>query len=618
MSENRFNVAAIYSPIKLKIDREYDLVIDLQWYGTTDSFFYSYILASDHQFNEAAGPPYYLMSFDLENGSILPVKTSQIRHSIGTLLEILKDYEDISFACLDIGILTELKDNLFIKLQHNPVIRFKHLHVLTNRVANMKKPVIKLSWGAINQQISEYRRVIGKQMIDHIEFKANIVFDNKYRSHDIREDIRIFFNFNGKSSLTSTSIATAVIPCTNESILVKAGNSSVEWENQQMGLVSAHDFRATDLMYLIARMAGVQSDRIKIEGFTGKEVNIFTVIFLINNFMLDRNFSVANIDFILGWPTTELSFFNQYPKQLTKLHWSADSVTGRVHVSAANLYDAYLIASEEIEKALDIISHYSRSDNLFVNYSNLSVPNNWDMFLSVPIISRSDFALIINETIGSHILLDWATNREPRVLKDQMLIDTIEQNALIYEEAIFYGQEPNKTDLEKQIKALMRSLRWLRRGWESDVIEDKIIYYTIALEFAVVGVKPHPFMLENERHSIIESACTTYQRNCQNIKGNELKNKISALTQKISNALTNIPVMTQIKYAIEQLQIPISQDEIILLRKLREQRNKIVHGGTEKSLSTRELTAAHGIISKLVAARMANLIEEVKGQTGYV
>jgi len=141
------------------------------------------------------------------------------------------------------------------------------------------------------------------------------------------------------------------------------------------------------------------------------------------------------------------------------------------------------------------------------------------------------------------------------------------------------------------IWSLMSSLKWLRRSWYADNINDKVIYIDIAMEFMIDGEKVAPIYKDETMEQIKQ-------------KLNEIKcHNINRILSLIKEPSFNMKLHSM----IDRLKIQVSENDLILLERIRDERNEIIHGRRECDMDELEIALANNIVCMMVIKKLYSL-----------
>ena len=156
---------------------------------------------------------------------------------------------------------------------------------------------------------------------------------------------------------------------------------------------------------------------------------------------------------------------------------------------------------------------------------------------------------------------------------------------------------------DKEITPLFNSLKWIRKSWDTNDFDDKIINAIIALEFIVSKEKNVEMMDKSTRKKCKEAIKDVILEKVNLDEEGYLKN----IFEKFDRAYTETPFMLKLTNLINRLNIPISKDEFTLISNARKQRNGIIHGKDDMILPTDEVFRLLQCISKIAFYKINSL-----------
>lgn len=352
-----------------------------------------------------------------------------------------------------------------------------------------------------------------------------------------------------------------------------------------MGFVAAK-VKPHNLMYLILRSAGLKDESINIEGFNKTVEVTYSVSILIKNLVIKKPFGLGLIKFYPHENQYEIfdNFSEQLKRELENLNekycWAV------VHVKSNNFFDAYRLGREIILQSIDILSSIVRDDYIFDFYCIDNDTSYWNRDYATPELIVSTIANINNNLSNENVTIDFRNIFEPsyldincHILEEIKKITWVE--SLILEDI---GKDNN-------IWSLMSSLKWLRRSWHADNINDKVIYIGMAMEFMITGEKVVPIykdeIMEQIKQKLNEIKCPNIDKILSSIKEPSFKMKLNSM--------------------INRLNIQVSENDLILLEKVRKERNKIIHGIRECDMDDLEIALANNLVCMVVIKKLYSL-----------
>ena len=323
----------------------------------------------------------------------------------------------------------------------------------------------------------------------------------------------------------------------------------------------------------------------------------FVVVAPVEGLLLEKDFGIGNVQFCTSSNKEILRVCGFSSK------FSGYETFALVNVNSDTLYHAVIQAKNQIEQAVDLLVNILKDDSLYSTHSIgeqllCRCSNIFEQKIVIP-----SWVYAENPFTGGKIACDYS-----KIVKQEKLFAPGSFAAV--------QQEINKIELlllkangtnDKEITPLLNSLKWIRRAWDAVDNDDKVIYSIIALEF-IVSKEPNTAMLDKS----IRKKC----------KG-EIRKIISTIEQppmdrtlysqkicdKFDRAFTETPFMGKLRKLIDRLNIPISETEMELIIKCREQRNGIVHGDNGQPLPIEEIFRLCECIGRIAFYKLLSLEE---------
>lgn len=272
-----------------------------------------------------------------------------------------------------------------------------------------------------------------------------------------------------------------------------------------------------------------------------------------------------------------------------------------VHINSEKIYSAFLAARRQIQQSIDLIVNILKDDSLF---STHSLGN----YLSERCIENFDRKV----SLSTHVYIESPLNNM-RLAYNFTESGNI-ANLLVTRQFLQHKDELEKAELllikangtnDKEITPLFNSLKWIRKSWDTDDFEDKIINIIIALEFIVSKEANVPMMDRSIRKSCIRAIGSIIQ---ESYKGELNKDVyLQNIAEKFHRAYTESPFMLKLTNLINRLKIPVSEDELQLISLARTQRNEIIHGRNEILLPTDDIYKLCECISRIAFYKIDSL-----------
>lgn len=272
-----------------------------------------------------------------------------------------------------------------------------------------------------------------------------------------------------------------------------------------------------------------------------------------------------------------------------------------VNVNSDTLYHAFVQAKKQIEQAVDLLVNILKDDSLYSVHSigkHLLRRNNtvFERKVSIP-----SWVYIEVPFTGGKLICDYT-----EIVK--------QENLLVPESFKMLQHELNKIELlllkangtnDKELTPLFNSLKWIRRAWDAEDFDDKVIYSIIALEF-IVSKEPNSPMMEK---SLRKKCKGEIRKIIAMMKSPPIDKTLYSqqVCDKFDRTYTENPFMGKLRNLIDRLNIPVSPDEMELIAKCRKQRNGIVHGENDSKLPTDEIYRLCECIGRIAFYKLASL-----------
>lgn len=352
-----------------------------------------------------------------------------------------------------------------------------------------------------------------------------------------------------------------------------------KYKNNFMYLESPSQISSDNIMHFMLRKAGLNNSNIKCEVTRQDNITAYNVILLVNNIDIDDKYGYSYVTFYSkNYNTYEL---NKFREKLKYAKVSYDKYCfAEVIVNAKSLFDAYIKARELVIEVIHVMKFIIRN-NILINNNikfwdrgseewNIEV-SQWIYIECVPYNQ-----IIIGNMNNIRIYSDMHIGREEK--------DKLADNKLILE----YLLDKN---IDESKKSLLKTIKWVNKSWESNDFEDKVIYTVIAMEFIISNISDKPLI---EKINITK--IKKYVKTDLNID----QDTIEKVNQKISNSLTMMPMMNKFRELLNSLGIKLEDNEINIIKNIRNIRNDITHGRDYKQVSFQEIDKVNSLLVLMV------------------
>jgi len=361
------------------------------------------------------------------------------------------------------------------------------------------------------------------------------------------------------------------------------------FDNLQMNKFKSHNVNPYEIIDFIARIA----DPSILFNNPLMQKREFTVYIPIINIDVECDLiGVGNVEILSkNHLKSDISQFSAFIEDQTAF----DSIA-KIYVKSISMFEAVIQARKLIFDALVAISHVVKNDSVFHFYNSEVDALRWDRndFHTKP--SVTNYVFIIDESaVNSYILADITKVIKKSILRiDDIFYEKIEKLDW-YEERLSDYMNNSCTNEDKN---MFTALKWLKRSWDADNLEDKVIYSNISIEFILASVKIPKLFTKQERTSMITAAQKAYFE-LNKEKENVVDSKI--INDKISAALTNPPLMAKLEFLIDGLESTYDSKDKLNIHQIRKNRNDLVHGRHIDDLSESNINDANIVIGMIIA-----------------
>ena len=469
----------------------------------------------------------------------------------------------------------------------------------------------KLTLGRIDitgSLLTFYR--IGGQNIgeDTVLIKLNARAHTTLVSADYNDGVLLQIDVGRKwETLFVGMIQEAHVEDNNEKISLICKSDIIALEDVKLQGMFCHNVEYKRVAYFLLRSAGWKPEKLHFEGldFTGKHPYSISVI--IQNIEAREPFGVGDIEFVLLERETKKRL-ESANLDLGK-NWE-QKVWARTYVTATDFYDTQACGLANVDSAIDLMTSLKCDSRPFVFLNGEVVPINWCKSDGFPNIKRGPWVYIDAVGTESFILNNLDTVNVHEKLEVGMPFMT-RLNEVENIQVLLQKPLEKRSDQERGI---VYALHWLRRAWDVDNQEDKLIYLWNAIEFIVAGAKLPRLFKNGELESIKKSIehidftqlissveednAVLKTRRIQEVVDNVIKQlndpplmmKLSSLRDK---ANTNIKV-------IDKNAVSINDNEWEVIEKSRRKRNELIHGKSAINFDEEEANKLAYIVGKII------------------
>lgn len=321
----------------------------------------------------------------------------------------------------------------------------------------------------------------------------------------------------------------------------------------------------------------------------------YTIIIPIIGLQIPDEFGIGGIEFCTKC--------NEEIKRAIEYNKSFDDfeVFALVHINSEKMYSALVAARRQIEQSIDLLVSILKDDSLFSTHS-----------LGKHISERCIDNFERKVSLSPLVYIESPFNNKRLFCNLTESVDN--SNLLVTEQFLQHKFELEKAELlllkangtnDKEITPLFNSLKWIRKAWDTNDFEDKIINCIIALEF-IVSKEPNVVMMDKSvRKSCAEAIGAVIQESHKDDPN--IEEYLKKIIEKFHRSYTETPFMLKLTNLISKLSIPVSEDELQLISSARTQRNEIIHGKNDILLPTDDIYKLCECISRIAFYKIDSL-----------
>lgn len=407
------------------------------------------------------------------------------------------------------------------------------------------------------------RSYASTHMLNEITTKFNGEIVGTYIIHDIDcEDDKVYFN---------GSIYESVILKSNESNKLKA-----------------EKIDGLELIEFMLHLSGVNNCEIITSQQRIESTKWYNIIMPIKNLKLEYEFSFGNVRFI-NIDNSEVEEFHKFINNTEDIGCYA-----KIYVNSRNIYDAYDSGKKQLQQTLDFVVNIAR-DFSFLSYHSINSDvktKNIDFIFSIP--NLYDWCYIENSFLKQKLIFNSRIlMRNKKLNLNESTISILTSNS---NNELLLMQ--NEIVSNKAKRSLLSALKWIRKAWDSDDEEDRIIYSITSLEFILSSEVSFRIIPEDLSQDIKKDIKIILK---EKIEDMESMNKVY---NKVCNAFVDSSFHTKLNNLIDRLSIPIRKEDLDRICSARKLRNEIIHGGGCEMVSLRDIYCLCESISRILFYKM--------------
>lgn len=364
---------------------------------------------------------------------------------------------------------------------------------------------------------------------------------------------------------------------------------------RETGWMRIENINPIDLSDFLISTAGFYDKVVFPEG-TPSTPQWYNVVMPVEGLVFKKDFGIGNVQFCTVC-SDELVHICEYSPNLSE--YDAFAV---VNVNSDTLYHAFARAKKQIEQAVDLLVNILKDDSLYSIHALGDQIQSRNNNTFEPKVSIPPWVCIEIPFTGGRLVCDYAEIVKQEKLSVPESFEELKDELNRIELLLLKANGRN----DKELTPLFNALKWVRRAWDAEDFDDKIIYSIIALEFIVSKEPNVPMMGKSLRKKCKgEIRKVISFTNDPSIEDRLLYSQ--QVCEKFDRTYTETPFLGKLRNLINRLNIPVSDAEMELIVKCRKQRNEIVHGENDLKLPTDEIFRLCECIGRIAFYKLASL-----------
>jgi hypothetical protein len=333
--------------------------------------------------------------------------------------------------------------------------------------------------------------------------------------------------------------------------------------------------------WALARLGGYPPENIITEGWEPGPTEVFEVATALDGVTVERPMKFGRLSLLPGGPVTRLAG-GLGPDELRELY-EGGPVWALVTRTAKTLLEAEEEALREIDSVLAWLMARA-------HYSSVSLPGRqpgaYRRQWTLSRVLRKDVIVVSGLSTGRRWL------RAPQ--------DVPWRPSLPLGEIADIGLPVLPLDTPIQLREAINA--WRRAAEASDSVE-AVVALNDAIEFYVSNVSLPKLFTKPEKRFVRENAT-------RGLTGNQ-KTRVGKLLDDMLNAPS---LMMKLRKALEDNEVPHTENEVQLLTRVRKKRNDLVHGRSREAPSEVDVRYAVAFVNRMLVYRIAGLTGGVHHQ----
>jgi len=373
------------------------------------------------------------------------------------------------------------------------------------------------------------------------------------------------------------SIVDVIVVGTDLNILCKSG---VEMLDRPIGGLEAVGASALDLIYGLVRSAGLPDERISVEGLEQLPTEIFEVAFPLVGLTVEEVTRVGSTSFIPADRGLATIAALKEDSELVKEFVDADAVA-ICYVTARTMFEAEYRALSIADGSIAWLLVRSR-------YSGAQLTNGSNQEWHRRSLSMLPQRMEVAAVRGLSTARCWIRRLKDPVARTDMAA------------ADFGAMTPPMTDRisETDRQALLACARAIQS-------RDPVIQVTAlweAIEYYVGDTVAPALFTKTELRAIRRSLPP------------EIKDEKRKRVEDMIGLLNTPPLIARLRYRLASDGVPISESEVVLLKRLRGVRNNVAHGKVTERVEESDIIYGIAIVVRMLVAAMERRISGITNE----
>lgn len=392
---------------------------------------------------------------------------------------------------------------------------------------------------------------------------------------DYQATVRLFLVTDSQHEILFTGIVDEVTPGENETGIRLVSGLQLLDEVGIGGLGIGAGVGFLEAAWSVLRTAGIPEDKIAIEDFQPGPLEVFEVATALDGIEIDDPTSLGGVRLLSAGPVSRLAD-GLGPDELRESYVGA-SAWALTLQNARTIFEAESEGLKTIDGMLawlTTLAHYSAA--ALPGGSPRRFRRAWTRSRML----RRDVVVVRGVATGRRWL------RAPT--------DIPHRPTLALREIEDLESIPLPSTLSDQTREAL--VAWRRAAEEPDPLAAVVALWE-AVEFYAAGAKASEAKMfsKSERKAIRDTAT-------RGLQGDKLERVKEVL------AMLNEPsLMVRLRAALKEDQVPYTEEEFLLLRRVREARNDFVHGRSREAPSQDEVRYANAIVNRMLVYRISSL-----------